>query len=295
MYKVFIDGMAGTAGLELSARLEKRKDIEILRIDEEKRKDIGEKLVFFEKADISFLCLPDDSARETIEAVPENCRVIDTSTAHRTASGWTYGLPEIGFREEIRRSARVSNPGCHATCFILAVRPLVEAGLIAPDEKLSAVSITGYSGGGKKMIAEYEDENRAPELESPAQYALGQDHKHLPEIMEYSMLTRTPAFMPVVSDYYRGMMVSVPVFDGPGIRAVRRLLEEYYEGEKSIEIAEPEGARIYASDMAGTDACRIYVHGSDGRTIVTSCIDNLGKGAAGAAVRNMDIMLGSGS
>ena len=291
-YKVFIDGMAGTAGLELAQLLGARDDIDILKIDEDKRKDIDEKIKFFEAADISFMCLPDESAKETIAYVPSGCRVIDTSSAHRTAEGWTYGLPEIGFRDEIKTAYRLSNPGCHATAFILAARPLTESGVIPKDSLISATSITGYSGGGKKMIAEYEDPDRDPVLEGPAQYALGQEHKHLPEILKYSLLEKAPVFMPVVADYYRGMTVSLPVFDGPGPEKVKKLFEEYYEGEKLIEISSPEGARIYAGDMAGTNGCRIYIHGNDERTVVTSCIDNLGKGAAGAAVQNMDIMLG---
>ena len=291
-YKVFIDGMAGTAGLELAMLLEARDDIEILKIDEDKRKDIDEKVKFFSAADISFMCLPDDSARETIARVPDGCRVIDTSTAHRTAEGWTYGLAEIGFREEIRKADRVSNPGCHATAFILAARPLVENGLIKADAEIAVTSITEYSGGGKKMIAEYEDEGRDELLKSPAQYALGQEHKHLPEIVKYALLEKAPVFMPVVADYYRGMCVSVPLFDGPGVAKTAEILKDYYKGEKYVEVCEAEGPRIYAADMAGTDGCRIYIHGNDERTIVTSCIDNLGKGAAGAAVQNMDIMLG---
>lgn len=291
-YKVFIDGMAGTAGLELATLLEAREDIEILKIDEDKRKDIDEKVKFFSEADISFMCLPDESARETISRVPDGCRVIDTSTAHRTAEGWTYGLAEIGLREEIRKADRVSNPGCHATAFILAARPLVENGLIAKDADIAVTSITGYSGGGKKMIAEYENAERDSLLDSPAQYALGQQHKHLPEMMKYALLDKEPVFMPVVSDYYRGMCVSVPVFGGPGVEATAKLISDYYKDEKLIEVTVCDQPRIYAADMAGTDACRIYIHGNDERTIVTSCIDNLGKGAAGAAVQNMDIMLG---
>lgn len=291
-YKVFIDGMAGTAGLELATLLEARDDIEILKIDDDKRKDIDEKVKFFSAADISFMCLPDEGAKETIKSVPEGCRVIDTSTAHRTAEGWTYGLAEIGFREEIRKANRVSNPGCHATAFILAARPLVESGLIAKDADIAVTSITGYSGGGKKMIAEYEDEERAAILESPAQYALGQEHKHLPEMVRYAKLDKAPVFMPVVADYYRGMCVSVPVFGGPGLDETFKIMSDYYKGESRIEIVKAEQPRIYAADMALTDGCRIYIHGNDERTIVTSCIDNLGKGAAGAAVQNMDIMLG---
>ena len=291
-YKVFIDGMAGTAGLELASLLAGRDDIEILKIDEDKRKDLDEKVKFFEAADVSFMCLPDQGAVETAAALPDGCRVIDTSTAHRTADGWTYGLAEIGFREEIKTAVRVSNPGCHATAFILAARPLVEAGVIPKDAELSVTSITGYSGGGKKMIAEYEDPERDDVLESPAQYALGQEHKHLPEIVKYSLLEKSPVFMPVVADFYRGMTVSLPVFGGPGPEKLKKLFEEYYEGEKLIEIAEPDGTRIYAGDMAGTNGCRIYIHGNEERSVVTSCIDNLGKGAAGAAVQNMDIMLG---
>lgn len=291
-YKVFIDGKAGTAGLELAMLLEKREDIQILDIDEENRKNLDAKLELMKNADLTFLCLPDPAAIEMADAAPEESRIIDTSTAHRTADGWIYGLPEIGFREDIRKAARVANPGCHASGFILAVRPMVEMGLLPADHPFSAASLTGYSGGGKQMIAEFEDDARSAHLESPAHYALAQKHKHLPEMTKYAMLDREPVFMPIVGDYYRGMSTSVPVSGGPGADELFRAFNEYYGDEKQITVVMDDAPRIYADEMASSDAVKIHICGNDERAVVNVCFDNLGKGAAGAAVQNMNIMLG---
>lgn len=291
-YKVFIDGKAGTAGLELSMLLRDRDDISILEIDEENRKNLDAKLKLVNDSDLTFLCLPDTAAREIADAAPKDARIIDTSTAHRTSEGWTYGMPEIGFREEIKTASRVANPGCHATGFIMAVRPLVECGLASADDPFTATSLTGYSGGGKQMIAEYENPKRDLKLDSPAQYALSQQHKHLPEMKKYGMVSKEPFFMPVVSDYYRGMSTSVPVFGSQGTKTIFDVFKEYYSGEKLVTVQMAEGPRIYANEMAGGNAVKIYIYGNDNRTVINVCFDNLGKGAAGAAVQNMNIMLG---
>lgn len=226
------------------------------------------------------------------DAAPADARIIDTSTAHRTAEGWTYGLPEIGYRDEIKNASRVANPGCHATGFILAARPLVELEIVGKDHPFAAASLTGYSGGGKQMIAEYEDPDRDAHLDSPAQYALLQQHKHLPEMTKYAMLEKEPVFMPIVGDYYRGMSTSVPVFGGPGSQKIYDAFAEYYKDEQQIQVIEAEGPRVYADGMAGTNAVKIFVYGNEERTVVNVCFDNLGKGASGAAVQNMNIMLG---
>lgn len=291
-FKVFIDGKAGTAGLELSQLLAERDDITILEIDEENRKNLEAKLELMKSADLTFLCLPDAAAVEMADAAPEQCRIIDTSTAHRTKDGWTYGMPEIGYRDEIRTSNRVANPGCHATGFIMAARPLVESGIVGKDHPFAATSLTGFSGGGKQMIAEYGDEGRDPRIDSPAQYALAQTHKHLPEMTKYAFLDKEPFFMPIVADYYRGMSTSVPVFGGPGLEKVYDTFADYYKDEKQVTVVKAEEPRIYANEMAGSNAVKIFVYGNDERTLINVCFDNLGKGAAGAAVQNMNIMLG---
>ena len=213
-YKIFIDGKVGTTGLELETLLKNREEIEIINISEEKRKNINGKLKLMEKADLTFLCLPDEAAKEMVSLAPERTRIIDTSTAHRTKSDWIYGLPEIGKREEIKKATRVANPGCHATAFILGIKPLIEHDIMHKDDMISAVSITGYSGGGKSMIADYEKEGRILELDSPGQYGTGQKHKHLPEMKKYGGIDNSPCFLPIVSDFYRGMATSVPV-NGP--------------------------------------------------------------------------------
>ncbi len=297
-YKVFIDGMAGTAGLELATLLEAREDIEILKIDEDKRKDIDEKVKFFSEADISFMCLPDESARETISRVPDGCRVIDTSTAHRTAEGWTYGLAEIGLREEIRKADRVSNPGCHATAFILAARPLVENGLIAKDADIAVTSITGYSGGGKKMIAAYEAADKDALLCAPRHYGLGQTHKHLKEMAAVCSLEHAPVFMPIVDDFYSGMAVAVPMSadmltPGRTIEDVKAAYERLYKGLLVRYVPDAdEGGYLSAAALSGSDRMEISVFGNEERFTLVSRFDNLGKGASGAAIQNMNLALG---
>lgn len=290
-YKVFIDGKAGTAGLELSMLLSEREDIKIIEIDEENRKNPEEKLKLMEESDLTFMCLPDNAAKEMVALAGDTIRIIDTSTAHRTAPGWTYGLPEIGFREDIKSSNRVANPGCHASGFILAARPLVEKGLVSSEAQLCSFSLTGYSGGGKQMIASYESEERSAGLDAPGQYATTQMHKHLPEMKKYAMLDYEPIFLPVVADYYRGMETTLPVPGNVGTEKVFNLFKDYYTGEKLVEVLKTDST-IYANEMAGCNGVKIFIHGNDDRTVVSVCFDNLGKGAAGAAVQNMNIMLG---
>lgn len=292
-YKIFIDGKAGTAGLELEMLLRNRSDIHILEISEEKRKDIDEKIKLMEEADLTFLCLPDEAAVEMAEVASDYTKIIDTSTAHRTDVGWVYGLPELGYREDIRNSLRVANPGCHATAFLLGARPLIDAGVIEQDELLSVVSVTGYSGGGKKMIADYESDNRGFELESPGQYGVNQKHKHLPEMKKYGKLKNYPSFMPIVSNYYRGMATSIPLQGKGSIKNIQKIFIEYYKDEALTEISQDVNPTIYANELAGKNGAKIYIYGSEDRAVVTTLIDNLGKGAAGAAVQNMNIMLGT--
>ena len=213
MHKVFIDGGHGTTGLRINEYLAGRKDIQILGIDPEERKNPEARLAKIREADVSILCLPDQAAREIAAAAPEDAVLIDTSTAHRTAPGWTYGMPELtaGQRDRIRNSTRIANPGCHASGFILLTRPLIEAGLLGRDALLTCFCMTGYSGGGKSMIGRYESSDRPAELDSPAQYALGQSHKHLPEMVMMTGLENAPCFSPVVGDFYSGMVMTVPI------------------------------------------------------------------------------------
>ena len=300
-YNVFIDGKNGTTGLKIREYLAPREDINIIDIDEDKRKDMDEKLRKIKEADVSLLCLPDNASVETAAAAPSDARIIDTSTAHRTNDDWVYGMPELcpGQREKIRNSARVANPGCHATGFILLVRPLVEAGIIPADYPLAAFSVTGYSGGGKKMIANHEKEDRDSFLVSPGQYGLTQDHKHRREMVKAAGVSAEPSFCPVVGDFYAGMAVTVPLQSrclpgGPGIDEIRNVYNNYYAGEKLIEVAggDPDDGFIHADILAGSNKYQIFVSGNDERPLLISRFDNLGKGASGAAVQNMNIMLG---
>ena len=291
--KVYIDGKEGTTGLQIYDRLAAREDIELLLIDEEKRKDRLERKKFLNAADLVFLCLPDAAAVEAVSLIDNgHTRVIDCSTAHRTAEGWAYGFPELSerHRETIRISKRVANPGCHATGFISIVYPLVQMGLIPRDAALSCFSLTGYSGGGKKMIAQYEGE-RDPELDSPRIYGLSQGHKHLPEMQKICGLTIPPVFSPIVADYYKGMAATVPLFLDRD--ALARALTEHYQGRGMVRVsAEWEGAMLAANTLAGSDSLRLIVQGNRQRSTVTALFDNLGKGASGAAVQNMNLMLG---
>lgn len=289
---IYIDGREGTTGLQICDRLSRREDIQLLLIDEERRKDPAERARLMNGADIVFLCLPDAAAVEAVELVTNpRTRVIDCSTAHRTNPAWVYGFPELrGQREKIASAKRVANPGCHATGFISAVRPLVELGVLSAGAALTCFSLTGYSGGGKKMIAQYET-GKTPDLYSPRIYGLNQAHKHLPEMQAVCGLETAPVFSPIVDDYYKGMAATVPLFAGR--EEVQTALESYYAGSSVVRVdSQRQDAMVAANAMAGSDALLLVVEGSDRRTTVTALFDNLGKGASGAAVQNMNLMLG---
>lgn len=299
---VFIDGKEGTTGLQIFQRLGERDDIELLLIDEDKRKDRVEREKLLNAADLVFLCLPDAAAVEAVSLIHDpKTRVIDASTAHRTADGWVYGFAELlpGQRHRVRLAARVANPGCHATGFLSAVAPLVELGVLPRDYPLACYSLTGYSGGGKKMIAEYENPDRSPLLDAPAPYSIGLQHKHLPEMQKVAGLDFPPAFLPVLGDFYKGMATSVMLQNRllkgcPSAEDVCELLTGYYEEQRLVKVA-PFGsapARLYANQMAGRDDLLITVTGHEEQTLITAQFDNLGKGASGAAVQNMNLMLG---
>ena len=303
--RVYIDGKDGTTGLQIYDRLAARSDIELLLIDENKRKDPAERKKLMAEADIVFLCLPDAAAVEAVAlAEGTGARIIDASTAHRTAPGWVYGFPELrpGQREAIAGARHVANPGCHATGFISIVAPLVQAGLLSADADLCCFSLTGYSGGGKKMIAQYEAAEKAESLYSPGLYGLTQAHKHLPEMQKLCGLKKPPVFTPIVDDYYKGMATTVPLHLDQlwGVERpadLRRAFEEFYAGQPLIHVApDPEeqgaGAKIYSNAAAGRDDLTLIVAGNDSRCTVTALFDNLGKGASGAAVQNMNLMLG---
>lgn len=303
--KIFIDGSEGTTGLRIFERFENRDDIELLKISSELRKDPDEIRRFINESDITFLCLPDAAAREAVAMVEnENVRIIDTSTAHRTEEGWAYGYPELSaeHRAAIKNGKRVAVPGCHATGFITLAYPLVAGGILPKDYPVSSFSLTGYSGGGKKMIAEYEGENRINELDSPREYALGQTHKHLKEMKKITGLDRTPLFSPIVSDYYSGMVVTIPLYadmlnGSQTPEKLRNFFAEYYAGEKFMNVM-PFGKEadyrgfFGGNGCSGWDGMEIYVTGNEDRILLTSRFDNLGKGASGAAIQCLNIMLG---
>ncbi len=295
MTKLFIDGSAGTTGLRIHERLSSRSDLELIVLSDDLRKDVSARRDAICSADIAFLCLPDDAARESVSLCDSDTVIIDTSTAHRTADGWAYGFPELlGRREDIKASKRIANPGCHASGFIALVEPLVRAGLIAPSAELSCFSVTGYSGGGKKMIAEYEAMENAL-LSAPRQYALGQTHKHLPEMSKISGLNTEPIFSPIVAPFYSGMEVTVPLFRSQvsgGISEIADVYREYYKTGLVHFTDISEDGFLSAAAMSGRDDMQVSVYGNDERIILVSRFDNLGKGASGAAIQNMNIVLG---
>ena len=302
MYKVFIDGAHGTTGLRINEYLAQRPDIQILEIDPELRKDTGARINMIKEADVSILCLPDQASREIAAAAPADSVIIDTSTAHRTDPDWTYGMPELTAdqRDKIRSSTRIANPGCHASGFILLVRPLIDAGLLDKDALLTCFCMTGYSGGGKKMIADYENDGRDAALDSPGQYALGQSHKHLPEMVAMTGIANAPCFSPVVADFYSGMVMTVPIHtamlkDGADIDGVKETLHKRYDSEALITVLDeaPESGKVYSNPMAGSNGMEIYVTGNEERMLLIASYDNLGKGASGAAVQNLNIVLGT--
>lgn len=300
--KVYIDGQSGTTGLQIWERLERRTDIELLRIDEAKRHDNAERKKFLNAADVAFLCLPDDGAREAVAMVenPATC-IIDASTAHRTADGWVYGYPELSVQQRaaIQAGKRIANPGCHATGLISAAAPLVGLGILPKDYPLTCYSLTGYSGGGKQLIAEYEDPARDVRHESHRIYGLNLQHKHIPEMMKVCGLTQAPIFSPVLGDFYRGMATTIMLhrrllakpLSG---QALRDALADYYAGQRFVSVAPYGGDEpvLYASALAGTNRLKLEVAGNDEQITVTALFDNLGKGASGAAVQNMNLVLG---
>ncbi len=296
MTTVFIDGSAGTTGLRIRQRLAQRKDLTVLTLPEERRKDAAARKDMLNQVDVAFLCLPDAAAVEAVSLIEnDHTAVIDTSTAHRTNDGWVYGFAELSpvHRQAIMGSKRIANPGCHASGFISTVYPLVSHGVIPEDFPLTAYSLTGYSGGGKKLIAEYEDENRDIRHESHRIYATGLQHKHLPEMRKICGLTQEPVFSPILGDFYAGMATSVllPGFDA---KLVWQCLSDHYAGERIVTVAPFGGDEsvVYASTLAGKDTLRIQVTGHENQTMVTAVFDNLGKGASGAAIQNMNILLG---
>lgn len=300
MIKVFIVGSEGTSGLRLHARLKLRNDIELLEIDTELRKNPQEIKRLIEKADFVFLCLPDDAAREMVAlAAGTSARIIDTSTAHRTAAGWAYGFPELSerHRNDIHSAKHVASPGCHASGFISLIYPLISLGIISADFPLSCTSLTGYSGGGKKMIADYENSERSAELDSPKLYAMGQNHKHIPEIVEQCGLNHAPIFMPILDDFYSGMLVTVPLhasmLNGKHtVSDIREVLKSYYAGSKLVKLMDEDPTALFSNTLTGRDDMEIFVSGSDESIIISARFDNLGKGASGAAIQCFNIMCG---
>ena len=300
--KVYIDGKEGTTGLQIYERLASRSDIDLLLIDEEKRKDPGERKKLINASDIVFLCLPDAAAIEAVGMI-ENAktRVIDASTAHRIASGWVYGFPELGSEQTqaIINGKRIANPGCHATGFLSVAAPLVRLGILPDEYPLTVYSLTGYSGGGKKMIAQYEAGERDAELDTPRIYGLSLHHKHLPEMQKIAGLKYPPVFNPIVDDYYKGMATTIMLHNrllcgNPAAEDIAAALTDFYAGRPLISVV-PFGqndAMLAAGKLAGTDRLEITVCGNEEQTMVTARFDNLGKGASGAAVQNMNLMFG---
>ncbi len=298
--KVFIDGKAGTTGLRIYERLEQFEGIELITLSDEKRKDPVARKAALNEADVAFLCLPDDAARESVSLIEnENTVVIDTSTAHRTLDDWAYGFPELStkHREKLLSSKRIAVPGCHASGFISLVYPLVEAGALDGSENLSCFSLTGYSGGGKKMIADYEEE---PDelLGAPRQYGLTQVHKHLKEMVKITGMKNAPAFCPVVGDFYSGMEVTVPIFksdlkNGFTIDKIKELYKSKYTGPLVTYSDESEEGFLSAGILSGKDNMIVSVYGNEDRIILVARYDNLGKGASGAAVECLNIVLGN--
>lgn len=299
-HKVYIDGQAGTTGLQLRQKLQNHENVELLLINEKLRKDTAERKRLMNEAEVVFLCLPDEAAREAVKLVenPSTC-IIDASTAHRTDPDWVYGFPELSaqHRERIKNAKRIANPGCHATGFIAAVYPLIQLGMIGTDYPLTAHSLTGYSGGGKAMIAEYEAAERPPLLESPRQYGLGQTHKHLPEMQYITGIDAPPVFCPIVADYYSGMATCIPLISSLFQKRVTKaelmeLLSAYYKDASLISVGAEETNFLAANPLRDTNLLKLYLEGNDERMTLVSVFDNLGKGASGAAVENMNIVLG---
>lgn len=302
MTKIYIDGQEGTTGLKILERFKGRNDIELLRIDEDKRKDNDERKRLINSSDFTFLCLPDAAAIDAAAMADERVRVIDASTAHRTDPAWAYGFPELGadFREKIAKSSRVAVPGCYASGFASMVYPLVKLGIMPADYPVSAHAVSGYSGAGKKAIAVYESADRPADFDSPRQYALTQQHKHLPEMQKICGLDYAPAFNPLICDFFSGMAVSLPLHTRLLTKKytaddIRKALAEYYANSFFVKVmpeGEPEDGFIGSNNLSGTNFMEIFVNGNDERLIICSRLDNLGKGASGAAVQCLNIMMG---
>ena len=303
--KIFIDGSEGTTGLRIHERFAGRDDVEILPIASELRKDAGERKRLINESDITFLCLPDVAARESVSLIEnENVRIIDTSTAHRTEEGWAYGFPELSgeFRDKISKGKRIAVPGCYATGFISLVYPLIQSGIMPRDYPVATFAMSGYSGAGRKAIAVYESEDRAPEFDAPREYALSQQHKHLKEMTKITGLQRTPLFSPMVCDYYSGMIVTLPLYTDllngkPSLQEVQEKLAAFYEREPFIQVMplgkeEETNGFLAGNARSGWDGLEIFVTGNEDRILVSSRFDNLGKGASGAAIQCMNIVMG---
>lgn len=300
MKKIYIDGQAGTTGLQIHERLKNRPDLQLLEIDPAARKDPVARKALMSEADLVFLCLPDAAAKEAVELMSDlDTRIIDASTAHRTHPAWTYGFPELDadHKEAIKNAKYVANPGCHASGFIALVYPLVKAGLLDPSTKLSAFSLTGYSGGGRKMIEDYEG-SKTEAMASPKVYGLGLNHKHLPEMKAVCQLNKTPLFTPVVDDFAQGMLVSVfidpedlsPNGQALDVEALTDFFQNWYAGTNlQVYAGEPS---LYSNTLAGTDVMELFINGNENGYVLSARFDNLGKGASGAAVQNMNLMLG---
>ncbi len=303
--KIFIDGSEGTTGLRIHERFAGRDDVELLPIASELRKDVGERKRLINESDITFLCLPDAAARESVSLIEnEHVRIIDTSTAHRTEEGWAYGFPELSgeFRERIAKGKRIAVPGCYATGFISLVYPLIRSGILPKDYPVATFAMSGYSGAGKKAIAVYESKDRASEFDAPREYALSQQHKHLKEMTKITGLQRTPLFSPMVCDYYSGMIVTLPLYTDllngkPSLQEVQEKLAAFYEGEPFIQVMplgkeEETNGFLAGNARSGWDGLEIFVTGNEDRILLSSRFDNLGKGASGAAIQCMNIVMG---
>lgn len=303
--KIFIDGSEGTTGLRIFERFEGRDDVEILKISSELRKDVNERKRLINESDITFLCLPDDAARESVSLVEnENVKIIDTSTAHRTEEGWAYGFAELSdaHRSAIKNGKRIAVPGCYATGFISLVYPMISKGLMEKDYPVSAFAMSGYSGAGKKVIAAYEAEERPVDFDAPREYALTQEHKHLKEMQKITGLTKKPLFSPIICDYYSGMVVSVPLYaemlnGKQNVESVHKMFSEFYAGQKFVKVMPLDaeagvGNMLAGNACSGWDGLRIFVTGNDDRIVLSAQFDNLGKGASGAAIQCLNIVLG---
>lgn len=303
--KIFIDGSEGTTGLRIYERFEGRDDIELLKISSELRKDINERKRLINESDITFLCLPDAAAKESVSLVEnENVKIIDTSTAHRTQESWAYGFPELSkeHREAVAKGKRIAVPGCYATGFISLVYPMIAKGMMPADYPVSAFGLSGYSGAGKKVIAAYEAKERPADFDAPREYALTQEHKHLKEMQKITGLARQPLFSPIICDYYSGMVMSVPLYTNMlcGVTSpedVHKMFSEFYAGEKFVRVMPldaqaGEGNMLAGNACSGWDGLRIFITGNEERIVLSSQFDNLGKGASGAAIQCLNILLG---